>query len=101
MMSRAESRDGSQSHGAENRENDGEEQKRDRNDDSLSEYRDENAEPDEVDENSGNPIVIKVKKLHAHEMNIKQIDKVHRCQTQAIDLSSSDEEEAERADRKI
>lgn len=78
MKSRHESRDGSQSNGGEG-ENNGEEEKREHDDDSLSEYRDENAEPDEVDENSGKPIVIKVNKLHAHEMNIKQIDKVHRC----------------------
>ena len=40
-------------------------------DDSLSEYRDENAEPDEVDESYGKPLEIRVKRINAHEMDIK------------------------------
>lgn len=58
----------------------------------MSEYRDENAEPDEVDENGGAPIKIKVKKLQTHEMNIKKIDKVQRYNTHAFDIDSSDDD---------
>ncbi len=43
-------------------------------DDSLSEYRDENAESDEVDEIIGKSLEIRVKKMIAHEMDIKIID---------------------------
>lgn len=63
--------------------------------DSLSEYRDENAEPDEVDEcPSGATATLehKVKKLRTHENNIKQIDKMLRCQTQAINLDIKEQE---------
>jgi hypothetical protein len=76
----------------------GEEGKSEEDDDdksSMSEYRDENAEPDEVDENGGNPIKIKVKKLQAHEMNIKKIDKVQRFNTHAFDIESSDDDAGE------
>jgi hypothetical protein len=79
-------------------ENDVEQEEDEGDDDSLSEYRDENAEPDEVDEcPSGTvaPLEHKVKKLRAHENNIKQIDKVLRYQSQAINLDIKDKEKQE------
>lgn len=42
--------------------------------DSMSEYRDENAESDEVDEIPGKSLEIRVKKLQTHQMDIKEID---------------------------
>ena len=59
-------------------------------DDSLSEYMDENAESDEVDENPQRP---KMKKLYTHDMNIKQIDKMPRCYTQAINFGEDSDED--------
>jgi hypothetical protein len=40
----------------------------------MSEYRDENAESDEVDEIPGKSLEIRVKKLQTHQMDIKEID---------------------------
>lgn len=53
----------------------------DEDDDSLSEYRDENAESDEVDEIPGKSLEIRVKKLQTHQMNIKEIDQKMEIQT--------------------
>ena len=53
-------------------------------DDSLSEYRDENAESDEVDEIPGKSLDIRIKKLKTHQMNIKEIDMKMEIQTQKL-----------------
>jgi hypothetical protein len=42
--------------------------------DSLSDYKDEDAESDEVDEIAGRNLEIRVKRLVAHDNNIKYID---------------------------
>lgn len=63
----------------------------------MSEYRDENAEPEEVDENQGKPLEIRVKRLVAHDMDIKQVSKKHmRCRT-VINLREEGEDEEIRA----
>ncbi len=52
----------------------------------MSDYRDEDAESDEIDETAGvRNLEIRVKKLIAHDNNIKQIDiKVIRCTTESV-----------------
>ena len=53
----------------------GEEEDKDE-DDSLSDYLDENAEPEDVDENfNGKPVCLNVKELTTHDMDIKKIEK--------------------------
>lgn len=42
--------------------------------DSLSDYKDEDAESDEVDEVAGRSLQIRIKKLVAHDMNIRLLD---------------------------
>lgn len=43
-------------------------------DESLSDYKDEDAESDEVDEVAGRSLQIRIKKLVAHDMNIRLLD---------------------------
>jgi hypothetical protein len=53
--------------------------------DFLSDYRDEDAESDEIDEIAGRNLEIRIKKLVAHDNCIKQIDyKVAKCATVSI-----------------
>ena len=51
----------------------------------MSDYKDEDAESDEIDETIGRNLEIRVKKLIAHDNNIKQIDiKVGKYTTESV-----------------
>ncbi len=53
--------------------------------DSISDYRDEDAESDEIDEITGRNLDIRIKKLVTHDNYIKQIDiRVGKCTTETI-----------------
>ena len=51
----------------------------------MSDYRDEDAESDEIDETTGRNLEIRIKKLVAHDNDIKQIDiRVGTCTTETV-----------------
>ena len=52
--------------------------------DSLSDYRDEDAESDEIDEIAGRNLEIRIKKLVTHDNCIRQIDvRIGKCITES------------------